>query len=407
MEFRDLDRRGLAALASGHAVADLCQGAVPALIPFLLSERGYSYSAVGALLLFVTVGSSIIQPAFGAASDRLSLAWLMPVGVALAALGVGFAGVAPNFGLTALAVGVGGLGIAAFHPEGARYANYASGSRRGTGMSFFSVGGNAGFALGPILITPAVLIFGLSGTLVVAALPLLVAVALAIELPGLKRRTARAAAESAARVKAADRSEDDWSAFGKLTAVISVRSGVYFGLQSFAPVWFIHEYGANEATANAFLAAMLVAGALGTLTGGQLVDRIGRRRVLVGSIVAQIPLLLGFMLAPNELVAGVVVAAIGFVTVMSFSVSVVMGQEYLPSRLGIASGVTLGLAIGMGGVAAALLGKLADGAGLETVMWTIVALPWLGLALAQTLPLTPVEARLSRRAPVGKARTSP
>src|SRR3954465_3109831 len=162
---KDLDRRGLAFLASGHAVADLCQGAVPALIPFLISERGYSYSAAGALLLFVTVGSSIIQPAFGAASDRLSLAWLMPVGVALAALGVGFAGVAPSFALTALSVGLGGLGVAPFppqgpgappfHPGGARFGNYAWGSRRGTGMSFFSVGGNAGFALGPILITPA------------------------------------------------------------------------------------------------------------------------------------------------------------------------------------------------------------------------------------------------------------
>ena len=119
----------------------------------------------------MTVGSSIIQPAFGAVSDRLSLSWLMPVGVALAALGVGFAGVAPSFELTALAVGIGGLGIAAFHPEGARYANYASGDRRGTGMSLFSVGGNIGFALGPILITPAVLIFGLSGTLLVAIVP--------------------------------------------------------------------------------------------------------------------------------------------------------------------------------------------------------------------------------------------
>ena len=189
--FRDLDRRGLAALASGHAVADLCQGAVPALIPFLISERGYSYSAVGALLLFVTVGSSIIQPAFGAVSDRLSLSWLMPVGVALAAIGIGLAGVAPSFGLTAVAVGIGGLGVAAFHPEGARYANYASGTRRGTGMSLFSVGGNAGFALGPILITPAVLIFGLSGTLIVAVVPLLVAVFLAFELPKLKARTPR------------------------------------------------------------------------------------------------------------------------------------------------------------------------------------------------------------------------
>ena len=129
--------------------------------------------------------------------------------------------------------------------------------------------------------------------------------------------------------------------------------------------------------------------------------------MLVGSIVAQIPLLLAFMLAPSEIVAGVLLAAIGFVTVMSFSVSVVMGQEYLPSRLGLASGVTLGLAIGMGGIAAALLGVLADATGLETVMWTIVALPWLGLALAQTLPLTPAEIRLNRRAPAATARTTP
>lgn len=405
--FRDLDRRGLAALASGHAVADLCQGAVPALIPFLIAERGYSYGAVGALLLFVTVGSSIIQPAFGAVSDRLSLSWLMPLGVALAAIGIGLAGVAPSFGLTAAAVGIGGLGVAAFHPEGARYANYASGSRRGTGMSLFSVGGNAGFALGPILITPAVLVFGLSGTLIVAVLPLMVAVFLAFELPKLKTRTADAAAESAARVKAADRSEDDWGAFGLLTTVVSVRSGIYFGLQSFAPIWFIKEYGASEGTANIALAAMLVAGALGTLVGGRLVDRIGRRKVLVGSIITQIPLLIVFMLAPSYAVAAILLALIGFVTVMSFSVSVVMGQEYLPSRLGIASGVTLGFAIGVGGVAAALLGWLADAAGLETVMWVVALLPFAGLGLALMLPLSAQDRRITRPAHAPTARTDP
>src|SRR6185437_5612672 len=113
----NLDRRGLAALASGHAAADLCQGSVPALIPFLIAERGYSYGAAGVLLLAVTVGSSIIQPLFGAVSDRLSLWWLMPVGVLLAAVGIAGAGVAPNFALTAAAVGIGGLGVAAFHPE--------------------------------------------------------------------------------------------------------------------------------------------------------------------------------------------------------------------------------------------------------------------------------------------------
>ncbi len=392
---QDLDRRGLAALACGHAAADLCQGSIPALIPFLIAQRHYSFGAAGALLLVVTVGSSIIQPLFGAVSDKLQLWWLMPVGVALAAVGIAGAGLTSSFPLTCLVVGLGGLGVAAFHPEGARYANYASGSRRGTGMSLFSVGGNTGFALAPILITPAVLWLGLSGTLLVAILPLAAAVVLLLELPHLRRRSAAAA--KAVSDRSASRDDDNLRAFFTLTGVVSVRSGVYFGLQSFAPVWLIHEFGASEAGGNAALAGMLAAGALGTLVGGRLVDRIGRRKVLIGSIVAQIPLLLAFVLAPKGLVAGVLLAGIGFVTVMSFSVSVVMGQEYLPSRLGIASGVTLGFAIGVGGVAAALLGLLADHAGLQTVMWTIAALPLLGLALALTLPLTPQEARLHAR----------
>src|SRR4051812_37008981 len=396
-----MDRRGLATLACGHAAADLCQGSVPALIPFLIAQRGYSFSAAGTLLLVVTVGSSIIQPLFGALSDRLALWWLIPVGVALSAVGIAGAGVTHAFWLTCLVVGVGGLGVAAFHPEGARYANYASGSRRGTGMSLFSVGGNTGFALGPILITPAVLTLGLSGALVVAILPAIVAVALSLQMPRLRERSAAAASKVAAGRD--DRSGDEVGAFLRLTAVIGFRSGVYFGLQSFAAVWLIRQFGATESEGNAALAAMLVAGAVGTLVGGRLVDRIGRRAVLVGSIMAQIPLLLGFMVASSELVAGLFLALIGFVTVMSFSVGVVMGQEYLPSRLGIASGVTLGLAIGLGGIAAALFGVMADRAGLTPVMWTIAALPLFGLAFAATLPRTAVEMRLGRR---GAARST-
>jgi FSR family fosmidomycin resistance protein-like MFS transporter len=390
-----LDRRGLAGLACGHAAADLCQGSVPALIPFLIAERGYSYGAAGLLLLAVTVGSSVIQPLFGALSDRLALWWLMPLGVALAAVGIAGAGIAPSFGLTAAAVGIGGLGVAAFHPEGARYANYASGARRGTGMSLFSVGGNAGFALGPILITPAVLALGLSGTLAVAVLPALAAVVLLVELPHLRVRTAAAAAAGRHAVEG----RDDWPAFGRLTGAVSVRSGVYFGLQSFVPVWFIHHYGTSEAAGNAALSVMLVAGAAGTLVGGRLVDRIGRRRVLVGSMALQLPLLVAFMVAGGGVLAGVLLGAIGFVTIMSFSVTVVMGQEYLPHRLGIASGVTLGFAIGVGGVAAALFGALADRAGLETVMWTIALLPIAGTALALTLPESGIIRR--RRGAVG------
>ncbi len=258
---QDLDRRGLATLASGHAAADLCQGSIPALIPFLVHQRGYSFGAAGVLLLVVTIGSSIIQPVFGALSDRLQLAWLMPVGVALAAVGIAGAGLFDSFALTCIVVGLGGLGVAAFHPEGARYANYASGDRRGTGMSLFSVGGNVGFALAPVLITPAVLLVGLSGTLIVAILPAIVAVVLAVELPKMKRRSSAAAKANAAGKS--DRSEDQWGAFGTLAGVVSIRSGVYFGLQSFAALWLIHTYGVSEASGNVALAGMLFAGAVG------------------------------------------------------------------------------------------------------------------------------------------------
>jgi MFS transporter, FSR family, fosmidomycin resistance protein len=394
-----LDRRGLAVLAVGHAAADLCQGAIPALIPFLITQRHYSYAAAGALLLAVTIGSSIIQPAFGAVSDRLSLPWLMPLGVALSAVGIAGAALAPSFGLTAAAAGVGGLGVAAWHPEGARYANYASAGRRGTGMAMFSVGGNAGFALGPVLVTPAVLALGLSGAAIVAVLPAIVAFVVAAELPHLhEHRTAGGHEDAAMAAGAPDR----WGPFSRLGGAVALRSGVYFGLQSFVPVWFVQRFGASEAAGNAALTVMLASGAVGTLAGGRMVDRVGPRVVLVGSIAAQLPLLAAFVVSRGA-VATVLLGAIGFVTIMSFSVTVILGQEYLPHRLGIASGVMLGTAIGVGGLAAALLGALADAAGLTAVMWTIAALPIPALLLALTLPRGPRPSRAGAVAGAGVA----
>jgi MFS transporter, FSR family, fosmidomycin resistance protein len=387
MSGHDLDRGLLARLSCGHAAADLCQGAVPALLPFFVIQRGWSYAAAGVLVLAMTVGSSVIQPLFGAVADRLEMRWLMPGGVLLAGLGIALSGVFQSYGLTVLFVALSGLGVAAFHPEGARFANHVSGSRRGTGMSLFSVGGNVGFALGPILVTPLVLLLGLEGTLALVVPPAVAAVFLARALPKM-HAAARDAGRRASRSGVELR--DDWSAFGRLGGTIALRSGVYFGLQSFVPLWFVHHLDSTEAAGNSALTAMLVAGAVGTLVGGRLVDRIGRRAVLIGSTAVQIPLLLAFLVS-GSIVAGSLLAAIGFATIMSFSVTVLMGQEYLPRRLGLASGITLGAAIGLGGVAAALLGVLADAAGLSAVMWTIALLPVPGLLLALSLPPTPQE----------------
>src|SRR5947209_4946710 len=159
----------MAALSAGHLCTDIAQGSVPALLPFLIAHDHLSYAAASALVLAATISSSVIQPLFGHLSDRLSLPWLMPLGPALGGLGIGLAGIVPSYGLVFAAVLLSGVGVAAFHPEGSRVANYVSGARRASGMSLFSVGGNVGFALGPVLLTPALLAFGLHGTLLVLA----------------------------------------------------------------------------------------------------------------------------------------------------------------------------------------------------------------------------------------------
>jgi MFS transporter, FSR family, fosmidomycin resistance protein len=374
-----LDRRALGVLGGGHLCVDLCQGAVPALLPFLAAERGYSYAALGALVLFSTIGSSIIQPLFGLLSDRFARPWLLPVGLTLAGVGIAFVGPAPSYGLTALAVVVSGVGVAAFHPEGAKFANLASRERKGRGMSLFSVGGNAGFALGPLLTTPLVLLFGLTGTVALAVLPLAAALLLTRALPRLRQL------EETVTDETVGAGRDDWGAFSRLGGMIALRSGVYFGLQAFIPAYFIAELGSSKAAGNAALTVMLAAGAVGTLVGGVLVDRRGARTVLIGTQAVLLPLLLVLPLA-GAAAATALLALVGFAAIASFSITILLGQTYLPSRVGLASGITLGLAIGLGGVAATALGVVADAFGLDAVLWTIAALPVPALLLSLSLP---------------------
>jgi FSR family fosmidomycin resistance protein-like MFS transporter len=372
----------MSVLALGHLMADVSQGAVPALLPFLIDQRGYSYGAAAALVLAATVSSSIVQPLFGHFADRRSLVWLMPLGVLLGTTGVALVGVLDSYALTFAAIVVSGLGVAAFHPEGSRFANYVSGERRATGMSMFSLGGNIGFALGPVLVTPAVLAFGLRGSLVLIVPGVIVALVLISELGRLATfRPARTAAGGAD----APREAADWSAFTRLNGVIAARTFVFFGLVTFVPVYFVDELGQSASAGNTALTVLLVGGAAGTLLGGPVADRIGRRAVLLASMAVLPPLILAFHAAPPTL-AIVIGFFVGAATIATFAVSVVMGQEYLPGRIGMASGITLGLSIGLGGLGAPLLGLVADRWGLDVTMNIVTGLPLIGLALALTLP---------------------
>jgi MFS transporter, FSR family, fosmidomycin resistance protein len=376
-----VDRRAMGVLSGGHMFTDVAQGSVPALLPFLVADEHISLAAASALVLAATISSSVIQPLFGHVSDRVSLPWLMPLGPALGGLGIALAGLAPSYGLTFAAIVLSGLGVAAFHPEGSRFANYVSGTRRARGMSLFSVGGNVGFALGPVLVTPLLLTFGLHGTAFVLIPTGLMAAVLLYELPRLKgfRRDLVGGRVQQTRQKEA------WGPFARLAGVIALRSFVYFGMVTFIPLYYVGVLHASKALGNTALTAMLLGGAAGTLMGGPLADRFGRRTVLVASMSVIPPLVVAFLLS-GPAVAIVFAALTGMVTIATFAVTIVMGQEYLPGRIGVASGVTIGLSIGLGGIGAPLLGLVGDAHGLRAVFETIAVLPLAALGLGLTLP---------------------
>ena len=348
----EIDKRAMAALSSGHLATDFANGALPALLPFFVERFDLSYTLAALLMLASAFSSSVIQPFFGIWSDRRGAIWLLPTGVAVAGLGIALAANAPRYWLVLLFVLVSGVGVAAYHPEGSKFAAYTSGSRRASGMSLFSIGGNIGYALGPAIATPLVLWQGLRGGLLLAV-PCLVVAAL---LVAAGRYLASFSPErTGARSLTGD---DQPGALTILLGVIALRSVSWFGLVTFVPLWAV-SLGHSKAYGNQLLTFMLLAGAAGTLTAGPLADRIGRRPVLIGSIAATAPLTLVFV-AVGGLVGAFALALVGACVIGTFGVTMVMSQEYLPRRIGLASGLSIGMSIGLGGIAAVGLGALAD-----------------------------------------------
>jgi FSR family fosmidomycin resistance protein-like MFS transporter len=365
----------------GHLMTDLNQGILPALLPFFVAERGLSFAAAGGLVLAANVASSVVQPVFGYLADRRPSPWLIPAGVAAAGVGMALSGLAPTYPLTTAAVAFSGLGIAAFHPEGSRAANTISGDRRATGMSIFSTGGNLGVATGPLLITPLVLAFGLKASLVMVVPMLAVAAFLWTQMPRLGAVRPVSGGGGTAAEEA-----DRWRPFARLGLVVASRSVIYTGLSAFVPLFWAKALGRTRADGAAALALLLGAGVVATIVGGRLADRHGRRIVVLASLGILAPLLLTLATTRDARLATALLVPVGFALYMPFSVLVVMGQEYLPGRVGMASGLTLGLGVTMGGIAAPLLGRLADHHGVAAPLLLVSALPLLAVAATLTLP---------------------
>jgi FSR family fosmidomycin resistance protein-like MFS transporter len=374
----DLDRRAMVTLSGGHLSVDFASGAVPALLPFLSDEFDLSYTATAVLILAVLVSSSLLQPLFGLWSDRRGAMWLLPGGVALAGIGSGLAAVAPSYALVVVLFFAAGVGIAAYHPEGAKFAAYASGRRRASGMSYFNIGGNSGYALAPILITPLVIWLGLDGGLIAMVPVVAFSLVLLRVLPSLRPLVPSATGRRVAV------GEDDPRAMFLLSLVIGLRSVAWFALLAFVPLWVVAN-GGTEGEGGRELALMLVSGAVGTLVLGPVADRIGLRRTLLVTQTA-LPGLIVVYVAVGGVVGTLALMLVGLSVVGTFGVTMVLGQLYLPRRVGMASGLTVGLAMGIGGIAAVVLGALADAIDLQTALYVSAAGPALGAVVCLFLP---------------------
>lgn len=372
----------MAAISSAHAMIDACHGAMAALLPFLIAEHDWSYAMAAALITAGSLAAALIQPGLGYLSDRRAVAPLMPVAIVVGAAGVGGMAVAPSFGLALVSAAAGGIALGAFHPEASRYASYLSGTRRATGMSLFAVGGNAGLALGPVAVTPTVALLGLPGALLLVLPAAAVALWLTIELPWLAGFRPLAATPGRPETAAV---ADDWQAFARLTVVVAARAFTFFGFLTFVPLYLVEVLGTSVATGNAALTVFLVGGASGTLLGGRLADRVGRRPVLVGGLLLIVPLTLAVLVSPVA-VAMPLLCLLGVATVGTFSVTVVMGQEYLPGRLGVASGVIFGVSGGLGAAGAPVLGLIGDAYGVDITLLAVGMLALVGVTVALTLP---------------------
>ena len=385
----------MSALSGGHLAVDFASGSVPALIPFMTDRFHLGYALAAMLLLTATASSSLVQPLFGLWSDRRGALWLIPAGTMLAAVGVGGAAVSPAYPVVLLLVLAGGLGVAAFHPEGSKFAAYASGRKRASGMSYFNTGGNAGYALGAFVTGQLVVWLGLVGGLVAMVPVFIASLALVRVVPHL----AKLAPEQGG--SAMGRGDDRRRAMALLGIVISLRSVAWFTLLAFVPLWVV-SLGHSKADGNRLLFLMLLSGAAGTLMLGPVADRIGLRVTLVITQALLTPLILAFVYVGGVL--GVVaLMLVGVCVVGTFGVTMVLSQLYLPRHVGMASGLSVGLAMGIGGVAAVAAGAIADAVGLKTALTVSALAPALGVFVCLRLPAPTTRAEVK---PAGAAALS-
>ena len=370
-------------LALSHMVTDLSQGALPMLLPSLKTALDLSYTQIGLLVLVQNVTSSIIQPIFGAITDKMSLPWLLPVSVFLSGLGMAITGFMTSYPGLMFAVVVGGLGVAGFHPQASKSAHFVSPEAiRGRSMGVFSVGGNLGMALGAgfmmLLMTAA---GGLHNTIWFVLPGSITAVLLWRNLDNVSPASFRRAGEAKTTIRRAI----NWNMLILLLTFIFFRSTLHAGLSTYIPLYYVNYLNGSPVHAGYMLSLFLGGGVFGTFLGATLSDKLGRKTIIAGSMVVVLPMVAALPFT-SGLITMALLTCIGFVLISSFATTLVLAQEMMPGYEGMASGLTIGFTIGLGGLGVTILGYIADLYGIPTIFSVLAVLPVIGLLLSLPLP---------------------
>jgi MFS transporter, FSR family, fosmidomycin resistance protein len=376
-ENRQFNLKALLILSLGHLVTDVYQGALPAILPFLKARLDLSYSTAGIILLASNFTSSVVQPLFGYFSDKKVKPFLLPAGCLSAGVCFSMLPLSSNYAVILVLVVISGLGVAAFHPEGFKTAHRFTGRRQAAGMSVFSVGGNLGFALGPILALSIITHIGFSWLSAMVLLSLLFIAVLPLLWKDLD------ITKTAVKEQARDLTEAGGLSASLIILIgtVILRSWTHAGLTSYIPFYYIDYLKGDPVYAGKLVSFFLLGGVAGTVLGAPVADRWGHKKYLVFSMfLASVLLPVVLMMKGFVLMIGMVV--FGMVLISTFTVTIVMAQRLLPGNVGVASGLMVGFAIGTGGIGVTVLGFIADSFGVPFALNSIAVLPVLGFFLS-------------------------
>lgn len=375
------DRRYSYLMMIAHLCDDLNQGALVAVIPFLVLHNGYSYAEVTALLLASNAASAIIQPLFGWLGDKKPRPWLMAAGIFLAGVGMAGVGVLPNYPLIMASAMLSGIGVAMFHPEGGRLGNLTAGEQKGKGMSIFAVGGKLGFTFGPLVATAAITLWGLPGTLIFIIPSTLCAAILLSQNKALL-------SYSNPDKQSSDESlyQDNWVGFGFVMGAISCRSIMYYAFLSFIPLFLVYNLGQEEAFASSVISLFALVCAVGTIASGWAGQLLGAKKLIIVSYACVAIEAVIFAFNGSLIVALILIAFLALTCDISYPSAVAMGQSFVPHHLGMASGLSFGVMVCIGGLMTPVFGLIGDYFGLQVVMLCVTAIALLGIIITLFIP---------------------